>query len=179
MQAIIRVVQVAPENYALRLALYDDNPHAPVEARIDADSAALTELAQGYRTPHQALAALVECLTFAPPDMGVYDDAVNRISQLVDGQTNVEDAIQQLNARLQAAEDLLQVLQTGGRPATSTNPLLARRPTAPSSVAAPPAAPPPIRRPRVSIGMQSHAGGIQGGVARRGQAETADEGDGE
>lgn len=158
MELKIQIVEIAPENYAIQLTI-EGSPDliTPGDTTI--------QLQQGYRTPRQALEALIDVLTFAPPDMGMYDEAVSKVSELIDHKRDAEEAITQLHTRVQDCEDAIQTLQ----PATAqprVNRLLAGRSPTPAAPAVPdrPASPPPIRRQ--SLGAGTRAGMIAGGVAR-------------
>ncbi|HET9253869.1 MAG TPA: hypothetical protein VFO16_01545 [Pseudonocardiaceae bacterium] len=196
MEIKLVVVEVGPENYALRLGLADGD-------QIDLDSPGLTELGQGYRTPWQALSAVVGALTYQPPDTQTYDEAVQQVGVLLDANRDVGDAIRQLHERLQQAEvtiaRLVQLAQQLTQPGMQQqqqlqsrgNPLLSPRAQPPQPMPQqmpqipqqpfpqyaltqphspePQGPPPPLRGSRDSrqtLGAGSHAGAITGGVAR-------------
>jgi len=177
----ILVVEHGPENYGVQLAIQDGD-------QLQTDTPLLTELQRGYKTPWQAVAAMVQALTYQAPDTQVYDMAVNQVGLLMDANRDVGEAIGQLHSRLQAVEDRIEQLSAPPVPPQRINPLLGpgrqTTPLAPASYpggfranrepprpspepSGPPPGPPqppPIRRQ--TMGTMSHAGLISGGVAR-------------
>lgn len=163
----------APQTFAL--ALEQGGMAVPAEPLI---------LQRGFSTPRHALAALLECLTFAPPDMTAMEEGLSAISGLMDRVTDIEGAITQLGERLNAAEDTVEALQGPAKPAG--NRLLPPRPGATAAAVdaanRPPASSQPqpsIRRPRQTIVTAGHGAGgairggtplvITGGVGARGR----------
>ena len=133
--------------FALYLALY---PAQPLDEMKD-----VIVLADGYVTEKQALSALFECLTFSPPDLTIYDEAISQVSNILDRAAALEEAMTQVGDRLNSLEEFRDSL-TPPEP-QGRSPLL-RRPAAP-----PPQRPaqrqpaPSIRRPapKITIGMQT------------------------
>lgn len=177
---VIAEATATPEEqptYALALSL------TPFEGARDAQMLEPVVLQRGYATPRHALAALVECLTFAPPDMTAIDEGLSAVNGLLDRTNDVEQAITQLGERLNNAEDFIESQMTpapaGGnrllppRPgATEAAVNLSRQPA--RSVAPQP----PIRRPQQTVVDAGHTAGgkikghpglsITGGVGRPG-----------
>lgn len=121
-------------------------------------------LQSGYRTIPQAMQALLECLTTAPPDLAAIEETVARIPNLIDDVAAINEAIGMLGGRLNTAEEILESLPHQARPATGS-PLLPSRTGggigtrfSQESGVIPPAAPPPIRRPRAEIPHQPSGG---------------------
>lgn len=137
MEIKIEVLAEGPDSYALCVTL---------------DGEAPLVLQKGYHSDHQAAAALVEALTFAPPDMSGLEEAMGQVGQLLDAVGNLNQAMTSVGDRLNTIEDRMDELEKAGVPMVPGNALLrprATRQTGPTQAppAAPRPAPPPIRRP--------------------------------
>lgn len=147
-----------PVTYALVLQLLVDGK-AFGEPRI---------LQRGYRTPEEATEALLDCLTFAPPDLTVYDEATAQIAGMLDNLRDLNDALPVLLGRLSDLENSApapalpaerpnRFLQPGARPALPANPHAVDLPK-----------PGPIRTPRPAMRTVISAGYGAGGRIRGG-----------
>lgn len=165
----------APQTFALGLCS---------DAWATEDLASTIIMQRGFSTPRAVLQALVECLTFAPPDMTAMEEGLSAVNGLIDRVTDIEQAITTLGERLNAAEDMLEQLQGPAQPAGGSRLLPPRPNTTAAAVAragqpAKAAVPQPsIRQPRQTvIDAGFGAGGkikggaqlsITGGVGRPG-----------
>lgn len=173
MKIELLIVKIATENYALDLASEITSADEAAPSMVGVFPQPL-RLQQGYRTPQQALQALFDCLSFAPPDLAVYDEAVAQVAVLSDGIGNLNDAMTVVGDRLTNCEDAIQQLVVP--PVARQNPLLAGRRQPPPQgqpLSQRPQAPPPIRR--MSLGHGSHAGDITAGPIRGRGSEFNDE----
>lgn len=136
MEIKIEVLAEGPESYALCVSL---------------DGEAPLVLQKGYHSEKQATAALVEALTFAPPDMSALEEAMGQVGQLLDAVHNLNEAMTAVGDRLNTIEDRMDDLEKAGVPMVPGNALLrpraAARAQANSPAPAPRAQPAPIRRP--------------------------------
>lgn len=135
-----------------------------------------------FKTPEQAVGALLDTLTFQPPDMAGIDEAIGKVSGLIDDVRDVGDSMDAVKQRLDDCEDAIKQLAPREEK-KRVNPLLAGRMRSDSqdSGTRRPAReeeepPPSIRGSRkISIGHGTHQGGISGGVMRGAASHTEDE----
>lgn len=149
----------------------------PVEGPAAAHSILLQD---GYASEAQALDALYQCLTFAPPDLTVYDETLAQVSGALDRLTALEEAMTQVGDRLNTLEEFRESFDSPAAPAGGSGLLRPRVPApGPRQPVAPRQPAPSIRQParpaaQITIGMQSSgkAGpgmAIAGGAFRPGQ----------
>lgn len=165
----------APQTFALGLTL------AHPEGAITPSHTVL--LQRGFSTAAHCLSALVECLTFAPPDMTAIEEGLTAISGLLDRVRDIEEAITLIGGRLNTAEEMLEQMAVPA--GQQGNRLLPPRPGATAAAVAASRQPakaavpqPSIRRaPQQTMVTAGHmAGGskgnaglvITGGVGRPG-----------
>lgn len=136
-------INASPAGYSLGLAIGD----------------LCVEIQDGYASPKDALHALVETLTFAPPpppDLTVYDEALGKVGQLMDGVRDLNEGIELLAKRVEEVEGKVAAGAAGAavvedtaigrsaKPAASMSELPLRPPAgapAPPSIRRRPAAP--------------------------------------
>lgn len=135
-------------------------------------------LQRGYSSPAHALGALIECLSFAPPDLSSYDEGLANLSGLMDRTRDLEEAITAVGSRLNDAEEKLEGMAVPAAPVISR--LLPPRAGAPAQPRAAVAPVPSIRQqpPRRTVINAGHGAGgkvngspalaITGGVGARG-----------
>lgn len=139
MKLSIEVEQVQLNNWALVIRCED----APEQVAI---------LQEGYANVGQAMQALVECLTFAPPDLTSLEERASLIDPLLDRVKDCEDAIQTLGDRTNMLETTVEglaqpVTRAGTSLAVQRRSTLLRERGTGQRPPNPPAAPPPsIRR---------------------------------
>lgn len=161
-----------PPTYAIGMGIVPANG-----GLVDYDTIRI--LQRGYASPKHALAALLECLTFSPPDLSTYDEGLAYLSGLLDRTGDLESAITSVGGRLNDVEEKVEAMAgpvPAGRQLLPPRVAPAGQPTAPAQ---PQNANPQIRRPagRTMISAGHGAGGrvngsppmaITGGVGRRG-----------
>lgn len=123
-----------------------DNPDDPTTPRV-----VQKVLAVGFKSPEDAMDALIDSWSAPPPDTESLDLAVAKVSELAVALEEIGPAIPPIQQRLDDLEEAVTLVMTppaAATPAKRLNPLLAGREAAAQHGTPPAAAPrPSIRRP--------------------------------